>query len=66
MTNIQHLAHQIYDWLLLNTHINTKRIRELLWVVNITLIDTAIMVIQIWLQENEHINNVGAFAKYVS
>lgn len=60
------LAYEIYQWLLTNPYVNTKRISELLWVVNLTVVDSAIMVIQLWLQDNEHINSVEAYQNYVS
>lgn len=65
MTQQQKLANEIYEWLLQNSHISNARINQLLWVINLTLIDTAIMVIQIWLQDNNHIESLADYIEYI-
>ena len=66
MTYQQKLANEIYEWLLQNSHIYNARINQLLWVINLTLTDTAIMVIEIWLQENDLIDSLEKYIEYVS
>lgn len=65
MTQQQKLANEIYEYLLNNNKYNS-RIAELKWVTSITLIDTAIMVIQVWLQENSDIESVNDYDAYVT
>lgn len=65
MTQQQKLANEIYEYLLNNQKYNS-RIAELKWVTSITLIDTAIMVIQIWLQENSGIESLDDYDVYVT
>lgn len=64
MTNVQKLASEIYEWLL-NTDKDNNLIAELKWTVNLTLTDTAIMVIQIWLQDNNHIESLADYIEYI-
>ena len=65
MTQQQKLANEIYEYLLNDKKYNS-RIAELKWVTSITLIDTAITVIQIWLQENSGIESLDDFDEYVT
>lgn len=65
MTKQQKLANEIYEYLLNDNNYNS-RIAELKWVTSITLIDTAITVIQIWLQENSGIESLDDFDEYVT
>lgn len=65
MTAQQKLANEIYEYLLNDNKYNS-RIAELKWVTSITLIDTAITVIQIWLQENSDIESVNDYDEYVT
>lgn len=65
MTQQQKLANEIYEYLLNDNNYNS-RIAELKWVTSITLIDTAITVIQIWLQENSGIESLDDFDEYVT
>lgn len=65
MTQQQKLANEIYEYLLNDNKYNS-RIAELKWVTSITLIDTAIMVIQIWLQENSGIESLDDYDEYVT
>lgn len=65
MTQQQKLANEIYEYLLNDNKYNS-RIAELKWVTSITLIDTAITVIQIWLQENSGIESLDDFDEYVT
>lgn len=65
MTQQQKLANEIYEYLLQDNKYN-YRIAELKWVTNITLIDTAITVIQIWLQENSGIESLDDYDEYVT
>lgn len=65
MTQVQKLANEIYEYLLYANNYNS-RIAELKWVTSITLIDTAIMVIQIWLQENSGIESLDDYDEYVT
>ena len=65
MTAQQKLASEIYEWLL-NTDKDNNLIAELKWTVNLTLTDTAIMVIQIWLQENSGIESLDDYDEYVT
>lgn len=65
MTQVQKLANEIYEYLL-NVNNYNSRIAELKWVTSITLIDTAIMVIQIWLQENSGIESLDDYDEYVT
>lgn len=65
MTAQQKLANEIYEYLLQDNKYNS-RIAQLKWVTSITLIDTAITVIQIWLQENSGIESLDDFDEYVS
>ena len=64
MTSVQKLASEIYEWLL-NTDKDNSLIAELKWTVNLTLTDTAIMVIQIWLQDNNHIESLADYIEYI-
>ena len=64
MTAQQKLASEIYEWLL-NTDKDNNLIAELKWTVNLTLTDTAIMVIQIWLQDNNHIESLADYLEYI-
>lgn len=64
MTAQQKLASEIYEWLL-NTDKYNNLIAELKWTVNLTLTDTAIMVIQIWLQDNNHIESLADYLEYI-
>lgn len=64
MTQQQKLANEIYEWLLHTNEYNTQ-IAELKWVINLTLTDTALIIIQIWLDENEHIENLDDYLKTV-
>lgn len=64
MTTQQKLANDIYEWLLQTNEYNTQ-IAELKWVINLTLTDTAILIIQIWLDENSHIENLDDYLKTV-
>lgn len=66
MTYQQKLANEIYEWLLQNSHISNARINQLLWVISLTLTDTAIMVIEIWLQENDLIDTLDKYIEYAS
>lgn len=65
MTQQQKLANEIYEYLLNDNKYNS-RIAELKWVTSITLIDTAITVIQIWLQENSGIESMDDYDEYVT
>ena len=65
MTTQQKLANEIYEYLLNDNKYNS-RIAELKWVTSITLIDTAITVIQIWLQENSGIESLDDYDEYVT
>ena len=65
MTQQQKLANEIYEYLL-NVNKYNSRIAELKWVTSITLIDTAITVIQIWLQENSGIESLDDYDEYVT
>lgn len=65
MTQQQKLANEIYEYLLNDNKYNS-RIAELKWVTSITLIDTAITVIQIWLQENSGIESLDDYDAYVT
>ena len=65
MTQQQKLANEIYEYLLNDNKYNS-RIAELKWVTSITLIDTAITVIQIWLQENSGIESLDDYDEYVT
>lgn len=65
MTHQQKLANEIYEYLLNDNKYNS-RIAELKWVTSITLIDTAITVIQIWLQENSGIESLDDYDEYVT
>ena len=65
MTKQQNLANEIYEWLLQTNEYNTQ-IAELKWVINLTLIDTAILIIQIWLDENEHVESLDDYVEYVT
>lgn len=65
MTSQQKLANEIYEYLLNGNKYNS-RIAELKWVTSITLIDTAITVIQIWLQENSGIESLNDYDEYVT
>ena len=65
MTAQQKLANEIYEYLIQDNKYNS-RIAQLKWVTSITLIDTAITVIQIWLQENSGIESLDDFDEYVS
>ena len=64
MTAQQKLASEIYEWLL-NTDKYNNLIAELKWTVNLALTDTAIMVIQIWLQDNNHIESLADYLEYI-
>lgn len=64
MTAQQKLANEIYEWLLQTNEYNTQ-IAELKWVINLTLTDTAILIIQIWLDDNSHIENLDDYLKTV-
>ena len=64
MTQQQKLAYEIYEYLLNDNKYNS-RIAELKWVTSITLIDTSITVIQIWLQENSGIESLDDYVAYV-
>lgn len=63
-TKQQELANKIYD-LLLNTSNWNEKVAELKWVVNLTLTDAAITVIQIWLQENREIQSLRDYLEYI-
>lgn len=65
MTQQQKLANEIYEYLLNDNKYNS-RIAQLKWVVNLTNTDTAITVIQIWLQENSDIESVNDYDAYVT
>ena len=65
MTQQQKLANEIYEYLLNDNKYNS-RIAELKWVTSITLIDTAILIIQIWLDENEHVESLDDYVEYVT
>lgn len=56
------LADMIYDYLLTVDKPN-KNLMQLFWVKNLTLIDDAIKVIDIWLQDNLHIKSLEEFIK---
>lgn len=63
-TKQQELANKIYD-LLLNTSNWNEKVAELKWVVNLTLIDAALTVIQIWLEENREIQSLRDYLEYI-
>lgn len=65
MTQQQKLANEIYEYLLKDNKYNS-RIAQLKWVTSITLIDTAITVIQIWLLENSSIESLDDYDAYVT
>ena len=65
MTKQQKLANEIYEYLLNDNKYNS-RIAELKWVVNLTNTDTAIMVIQVWLADNSHIESLDDYDEYVT
>lgn len=65
MTKQQKLANEIYEYLLQDNKYNS-RIAQLKWVTSITLVDTAITVIQIWLQENSGIESLDDYDEYVT
>lgn len=56
------LAEMIYDYLL-TVDKPTKNLMQLFWVKNLTLINDAIKVIDIWLQDNLHIKSLEEFIK---
>ena len=56
------LADMIYDYLLTVDKPN-KNLMQLFWVKNLTLINDAIKVIDIWLQDNLHIKSLEEFIK---
>ena len=63
-TKQQELANKIYD-LLLNTSNWNEKVAELKWVVNLTLTDAAVTVIQIWLQEHREIESLRDYLEYI-
>lgn len=56
------LAQQIYEYLL-QTDKPNKKLMQLFWVKNITYINNALTVIEIWLLENLHIKSLEEFIK---
>lgn len=60
----QKLANEIYEWLL-NTNQFNKQIAELKWVTDLTNTDAALSVIQIWLQDNDFIEDMNDYFDYI-
>lgn len=60
----QKLANEIYEWLL-NTNQFNKQIAELKWVTELSVVDTALLVIQIWLQDNDFIEDMNDYFDYI-
>lgn len=60
----QKLANEIYEWLL-NTNQFNKQIAELKWVTELSVVDTALLVIQIWLQSNDFIEDMDDYFDYI-